>query len=257
MKHCLARMAGVAWAGILTGCISHGEPTDTLPGPVPCDWAGARWISDGRPLPATDAAFYQDNPAPQFRRTFFAAGRIRFARLHIAGLGLYEAHLNGRPLADGMLLPLWTPFGKRVLYDTHDVTALLRSGTNALAVTLGNGWYNPLPLRLWGRVNLREAMAVGPPCLIAKLEILFADGTTQTVASDAAWKTTGGPILRNSLYLGEVVDARLETAGWREAAFDDSAWPPAVRITGPAGSLEPRVAPPVAVRETWTAPSTA
>jgi hypothetical protein len=45
-----------------------------------------------------------------------------------------------------------------VLYDTYDVTQTVKPGVNALAVELGNGWYNPLPLRMWGRFNLREGV---------------------------------------------------------------------------------------------------
>ena len=99
--------------------------------------------------------------------------------LHIAGLGFYEAQLNGQPLSDNSLAPLWTPYGQRVLYDTYDVTSSLVRGDNVLAVTLGNGWYNPLPLRMWGRFNLREALTVGRPCLVAKLEIRYEDGSAR------------------------------------------------------------------------------
>jgi alpha-L-rhamnosidase len=255
MKNRIAGMVGIVGLGWVGGCVG---PQETLHAPgaaAPCDWTGAMWIGDGRPLPATDAEFYADDPAPQFRRAFALDGRIRSARLHIAGLGLYEAHLNGTPVAPDTLLPLWTPFGKRVLHDTHDVTPLLKAGTNVLAVTLGNGWWNPLPMRMWGRFNLRDTLAVGRPCLIATLEIDYADGRPARVVSDASWRTAPGPILRNSLYLGEVVDARRATPGWRAAGFDDASWTPAVRVAGPAGALVPRDAPPVSARETWTARS--
>ena len=207
------------------------------------DWSSAAWIGDGKPQPTNDAAFYEDDPAPIFRKTFTVSRKIRSARLHLAGLGFYEARLNGKPLADIALAPLWTPYGKRVLFDTYTVTERLQSGENALSVELGNGWYNPLPMRMWGRFNLREALAVGRPCLIAKLDLLYADGARETVVSDASWKVAGGPLLRNSLYLGEVYDARKDVSDWR----------PAARVTGPAGVLQPREAPPVGVLETWQA----
>ena len=159
--------------------------------------------------------------------------------LHIAGLGFYEAQLNGRPLSDNSLAPLWTPYKARVLYDTYDVTDSVVRGDNVLAVTLGNGWYNPLPLRMWGRFNARDALTVGRPCLVAKLEIRYEDGTTDTVVSDTSWKVADGPLLRNSLYLGEVYDARRETPGWQQAGFDDAAWRQAVRVEGPGGCYSP------------------
>lgn len=222
-----------------------------------CDWDGTEWIGDGKALPTSDADFYGDDPAPQFRKIFPVARSVKSARLHIVGLGLCEAHLNGRALADNALAPLWTPYAKRVLFDTHDVTSLLRQGGNVLTVTLGNGWFNPLPMRMWGRFNLREYLAVGRPCLRAKLEILFSDGTTATVASDTSWKVADGPLLRNSLYLGEVYDARKEIPGWQQPEFKDAAWRPAARATGPFGALQPRQAPRIGIRETWEAHSVA
>ena len=220
-----------------------------------CDWAGVAWIGDGKPQPASDEGYYAEDPAPQFRKTFSTSGKIKSAQLHIVGLGLYEALLNRQPLSDTSLAPLWTPYGKRILYDTYDVTDRLQRGDNVLAVTLGNGWYNPLPLRMWGRFNPRDALTVGRPCLIAKLAIQYEDGTTDTVITDTSWKVASGPVLRNSLYLGEVYDARAESSCWQRVGFDDAAWRQAVSVAGPAGVLEPRIAPPVAVRATWPAVS--
>jgi len=216
------------------------------------DWAGARWIGDGKPQPTNDAAFYEDDPAPLFRKTFTVKKLVKLARLHIAGLGLYSARVNGETL-NWAPAPLWTPYGKRVLVDTYDVAPTLRNGENVLAVELGNGWYNPLPLRMWGRFNLREALAVGRPCFIAELDIEYADGSRELVVTDAAWKAAEGPRLRNSLYLGEVYDARKEIEGWSEVGFDDAAWRPAVPAEGPSGRLVPRRAPPVEVRNSWSA----
>ncbi|MEI7901053.1 MAG: family 78 glycoside hydrolase catalytic domain [bacterium] len=237
----------------VAGCAWLGKPAKTAPVAEACDWSAAAWIGDGKPQPTNDAACYADDPAPQFRKRFVAAGTIRSAQLHIAGLGFYEAHLNGQSLSDTALAPLWTPYGKRVLFDTYDVTEQVQRGGNVLAVELGNGWYNPLPLRMWGHINPRAALAVGRPCLIAKLELLYADGTRETVASDTSWKVAEGPLLRNSLYLGEVYDARKETPGWRLAGYNEAAWRQASRVAGPAGALQPREAPPVSMREAWRA----
>ena len=87
-----------------------------------CDWSGVAWIGDGKRQPSSDEGYYADDPAPQFRKTFTTERQIRSALLHIAGLGFYEAQLNGHPLSDNALAPLWTPYGDRVLYDTYDVT---------------------------------------------------------------------------------------------------------------------------------------
>jgi len=214
----------------------------------PDDWK-AVWISDGRPTPEEDADFYREDPAPLFRKNFILDQRPVKARLYISGLGYYESRLNGRRIGDRVLDPGWTDYANRILYSTYNVTALLQKGTNCLSAVLGNGWYNPLPLRMWGRLNLREHLAVGRPCLIAQLEIHFADGSSRTVVSDKSWKVHEGPLLRNNIYLGEVYDACREIPGWDIAGFDDSAWSQAASAPEPGGRLEAQSQPPIKAAE--------
>jgi len=49
--------------------------------------------------------------------------------------------VNGQPVSDHLFRPGWTSYDKRLQYDTYDITGLVRSGANAIAVTLGDGWY--------------------------------------------------------------------------------------------------------------------
>ena len=181
----------------------------------PADWQGARWIDDGKPLPEKDEDFYQEDPAPLLRRAFNITKPVTRARLHIAGLGYAYPSLNGARVADHALDPPWTNFDKRVLYRTHDVTKQLAEGANCIGLTLGNGWFNPLPLRMWGGRNIREALPTGRPRAIALLVVDHPDGTQTTVTTDDGWKTAEGPTLRNSVYLGEVRDARKALPGWK------------------------------------------
>lgn len=220
----------------------------------PIDWKGV-WLSDGKPLPQNDADFYRDDPAPLFRKEFTATKRVTRARLFIAGLGTYEASLNGRPVGDHVLDPGWTAFSKRVLTDTYDVTSLVKSGQNCLGVTLGNGWFNPLPLRMWGHLNLRDTLTTGRPRFIAQLQIDFDGGTSQTLVTDTTWKVSEGPVLRNSVYLGELVDARLDQKGWDTAGFDDAQWRTASVVTTPLGRLASPTHPPIRETQRWNAVS--
>lgn len=210
------------------------------------DWKG-RWINDGKPLPENDADFYRDDPAPLFRREFKVSGPVRSARLYISALGYVHATLNGRAVGDHHLGPLWTLPNKRVFYSVHDVSENLVQGDNCLGVTLGNGWYNPLPLRLWGRVNLRERLPVGRPQFIAQLIIEYADGSRELLVSDSSWKVAPGPILRNNIYLGEKVDARKAVKGWDKPGLDDRAWDSARISSAPEGPLQVQPLPPIKV----------
>ncbi len=210
------------------------------------DWEGV-WINDGRPNPEKDEDFYGDDPAPLFRKLFTITENVVRARLFISGLGYYEASVNGKRVGRSVLDPGWTAFEKRVFYSTHDVTDLVRAGENVLGVTLGNGWYNPLPLKMWGRLNLREHLACGRPRLMAQLNVELADGTSVSVASDETWKVGHGPLLRNNIYLGEVHDARLEIAGWDLTGFNDSTWQSASVAIEPIGVLQAQPQPPIEV----------
>jgi alpha-L-rhamnosidase len=216
---------------------------------APADWR-AIWITRKRAEPLSEGRMFEDDPVPLFRKEFLIGKKISRARVYVSGLGYYELHLNGQPVGDEVLDPGWTAYSKRVLYSTFDVTEQLKRGPNALGVMLGNGWFNPLPLRLWGHINPREHLTVGEPRVIVQLVAEFADGTSQTIVTDESWKVGNGPILRNSVYLGEVYDARKEQPGWDRPGFDDSGWKQAVSATEPLGPLRAQSAPPIRVTQT-------
>jgi len=210
------------------------------------DWNG-RWINDGKKNPAEDADFYKDDPAPIFRKEFELSKSVKQARLYISGLGYYQAYLNGRRVGDSQLDPAWSVYSKRVFYSTYDVTAQIKTGRNCIGVMLGNGWYNPLPMRMWGHLNLREHLTIGRPRLISQLHIVFEDGKKKSIVSDTTWKCTEGPILKNNIYLGQVYDARKEKPGWKRGGFDDSDWHNAKLATEPVGELQAQPMPPIKI----------
>ncbi len=212
----------------------------------PKDWSG-RWIEEGKPTPQRDEDFYADDPAPLFRKAFSLPQGVKRARLYITGLGYYEAFLNGRRVGNHVLDPGWTNYRKRVYYSTYDVTGLLRKGENVLGVMVGNGWFNPLPLRMWGNRNLREALPVGRPRLIGQLNIELEDGSRVSMATDATWQVRGGPVLRNNVYLGEVYDAGREIPGWDKPGSDESGWTNAVLCSGSLGPLQAQPQPPIRI----------
>lgn len=213
------------------------------------DWQ-AQWIRQDKPLPGRDEDFYGEDPAPLLRKAFSLSKGVKRARVYASGLGYYELYLNGQRVGDQVLDPGWTTYGKRVLYSTFDVTELLQRGDNVVGAMLGNGWYNPLPLRMWGRFNLREYLTVGRPRLILQLNIEYEDGSRQSVITDQTWRVAEGPVRKNSVYLGELYDARREPSGWKRAGFDDSQWSRAVVAGEPLGRLVAQSAAPIRVTAT-------
>jgi alpha-L-rhamnosidase len=198
------------------------------------DWS-ARWI---RPPDAhRDSA---GGPAPMLRRTFALTRPVRSARLYVTSLGLYEVELNGHRVGADAFAPGWTSYGKRLQYQTYDVTGLLAEGGNAIGATLGDGWYR-------GHLgfNDRQNLYGRRVALLLQLEVRYADGRTERIVSDTDWKAATGPILMSDIYGGETYDARRERPGWTTVAYDDSGWDRvALGDTPPAALIAP-VAEPV------------
>ena len=201
------------------------------------DWHNAKWISD-----TFDKEFRK---APLLRKNISLEKKeIKDARLYVSGIGYYEFFINGVKVGDRKLDPGYTHFDKRVLYSTYDVTQMLQQGENALAAELGNGWLNIQSLAVWGFEKARWRMR---PRMIAELHVTYADGTEQTISTDHTWKTNSGASAFNSLYSGEVYDARLVHKGWMLSGFDDKKWMPAVEVEAPAKVLTSQQMPPIRV----------
>jgi alpha-L-rhamnosidase len=209
----------------------------------------ARWIQDKKILPQSDADFYLDDPAPLFRKTFFLNELPKKATLFITAAGYYKSTINTFELENNILDPTWTDYSKRIYYKEYDITQQLTRGINCLGVTLGNGFYNPLPLKMWGRINLRERLSVGKPRFIAKIRITLPNGKTEEIVSDSSWKYGYGPIIKNSVYLGTHYDANNEITAWSHANFDDTHWDNAMPADPPGGKLQKAFFPTIKINK--------
>lgn len=223
---------------------------------APGDWK-ARWIENASyDYTRPDGT---ETPLPIFARSFPVDGRVARARLYVTGLGMYSAALNGRPVSEAVLEPGQTTYAEEVHYRAHDVTGLLRSGANVLRIDTGSGAYQRVvtPGRYFFGGRLEEFTVYGEPKVIAQLEILYADGRRQTVATDTSWKTALGPTTFSSWWSGEEYDARREAAlaaggdlsapGWRSASLVALSGTTTPRDTTPLRA-DPR--PPVTVART-------
>ncbi len=204
----------------------------------PDEWI-ASWITMGR----TD-----QDPLPIYRHSVELPQPVRHAVLHICGLGQYELRVNGQRVGHREMDPGWTNYRRTCLYSSYDVTGQLIQGSNVIGVLLGNGMYN-VP----GGRYVKFTGTFGPPKLICQLHITLSDGTTRIIASDSAWKCTGGPITFSCIYGGEDYDARREQTGWDVAGYDDARWESSIECQGPGGRLVAQTAPPIVVADTLSA----
>ncbi|MGJ6963137.1 family 78 glycoside hydrolase catalytic domain [Streptosporangium sp. G11] len=205
----------------------------------------ARWHA-GAAAPPLELLGPPDGPALLLRRDFAVRGPVAKARLYVTAHGLYEVEINGEVVGDDVLAPGWTSYGHRLRYRTHDVTALLREGANAVGATLADGWYR-------GRLGFhggKTGVYGDRTALIAQLEITYTDGTADRLVTDGGWRCAPGPVTAASLYDGETHDARLLPDGWSSAGFDDGSWLPADVLDHDPALLVAPTGPPVRRIET-------
>ena len=167
----------------------------------------------------------------QLRKEFSVNARVKRGRIHVCGLGYYELQLNGQKVGNNVLDPGYTTYEKRILYSSYDITPFIHNGVNALGAMLGKGWSTVRLLKL-------------------QLNIELEDGNKMTIFSDPSWKQTDGPIIQDSIYNGEIYDARFETPGWDCPGFDDSTWISVETGIVPKGTLSAQMIPPIKVMDT-------
>jgi alpha-L-rhamnosidase len=200
----------------------------------PQDWQ-ATWIEPGLPEAAR-----KSGPSPMLRREFDAKGEVKWARAYVTCHGLYEMSLNGRRVGDQVLTPGWTSYDDHIQYQTYDITSQLQKGRNAVAVILGDGWYRGNIAFNGQRDTYGDKLG-----LLLQIQISYADGSNQVVASDSSWKASTGPILMSDIYNGENYDARLEKQGWNNPGYDEAAWSPVLTANYPKNNLVAPAGPPV------------
>jgi len=219
----------------------------------PGDWKGAQWIAysvlpdSSRYVPLVHGNGKKEwgkrpDILPLFRKDIIINKAINAATVFISGLGHFEMSINGMKVGDHFLDPGWTQYTKQAQYVTFDITDKLCTGTNALGVMLGNGFYY-IP----GERYRKMTGGYGYPKMIARIIVEYADGTSENIVSDASWKTAPSPVYFSSIYGGEDYDANREQKGWDKMGFNDAAWQSPVITTGPG--LVPQLGMPVKVMQ--------
>jgi len=225
----------------------QGKDWPENPGKGQGEWIGAQDLGEiGMEPWGKPAIPVEGGPASLHRKNFETASQPESARLYITALGSYRAEINGQRVGDEILTPDWTDFRDRVMYQTYDVTSLVKSGKNAIGVTLGDGWYGSG----LGWALERFTMGEPPTRFLAQLHLRYSDGREDVIATDSSWKTSESAIRRSEIYAGETYDARMEKDGWSQADFNDSDW--AESLTPETSSsivISAQASPPIRVDE--------
>ncbi len=210
------------------------------------DWK-AKWIGYDKASPWDSISQWSRLSARYLRKEFVNTLPVKRATVYISGLGMYELFINGKKIGDQVLAPNPTEYRKSFFYNTHDVTAVIKTGKNAVATVLGNGRF----FTMRQNYKTQKHNTFGYPKLLLQLEIEYTDGSKKLIVSDESWKlNVDGPIRTNNEYDGEEYDATKEFIGWSTAGFNDSKWMHPELVTAPTGKITAQFSEPMKVMKT-------
>lgn len=170
---------------------------------LPSEAWRARWITG-------DEAIDGHDTAPLYlRATAELSVPVVRGRAYVSALGWYRFLVNGEDLTGPSLVPRWTPFDQYVEYQVYDVTDAFRTGTNVLAVAVGDGRFRGA-LGIFGR----RAIYGDRLAALVQVHLDLADGTMTVLTSDRSWWGGPGRILASDPKLGERTDLRIPDADW-------------------------------------------
>jgi alpha-L-rhamnosidase len=155
-------------------------------------------------------------PCRELRRTFTCDAQARQAHLYATAHGVYEVHINGCKVGDGLLAPETTTYPARLYYQTHDVAGLLRQGENELVATLADGWWI-------GRIGLSgDSCQYGERLgFLMQLEWTEDGGEARQLCSDASFQSRRSYIDYADLFIGERHDYAASERPWGRVTTAD------------------------------------
>lgn len=153
------------------------------------DFSNASWIwtnelpKPGGPIPLGSRAFRRFVPTPQGVLPFLA-------NVLISVDNAYTLFINGQTIGTGT---------NATFHQAQSFCVPLSSPCGTLIAVNGS--------------NINDTIGLNTAGILAKIQITYSDGSTQTVVSDARWKALNTSSI---------------PAGFNQSFFDDSAWPNAV-----------------------------
>lgn len=228
------------------GATAWSEPSAFTIGFVdPSKWK-AQWIGFDQAFPWDSVSQWSRLSARYYRKEFPTSKRVKSAFVNLVGLGMYELMINGKKVGDQVLAPAPTDYRKSVLSNTFDVTDLIQAGQNAVGVVLGNGRF----FTMRQDYKPHKINTFGFPKLLFQLDILYEDGSAESIVSDDTWKfTADGPIRTNNEYDGEEYNANKELGNWSTPGYGDSQWLAAKLVEAPEGKVVPQPILPMKVMQ--------
>jgi alpha-L-rhamnosidase len=113
-------------------------------------------------------------------------------------------------------------------------------GANVIGLILGEGW----AVGRLGWDGKRNHYSDRPAAWL-ELKLEYLDGSVVLIDGSEGFRAGRGGLGANSIYDGEVFDAREEPSGWTQPGFDDRAWGEVEPSEWPLETLVEPIAPPI------------
>lgn len=184
------------------------------------DWK-ARWIC------GKDTDTCKRLAPDYYRRKFYVKKPIQKARLYVTAHGVYEFAVNKSRCREAVLAPGTTQYDKRLYYQTYDLMQYLSDEEEQeLTFIVGDGWYK-------GKIGSdnTECFFGKQTQLFAQLELVYQDGSRDTVATDTSFDwCSDGPVRYADLKDGVIYDFSRQPSYGQKAliASEENSVPEAV-----------------------------
>jgi alpha-L-rhamnosidase len=186
------------------------------------DWEG-KWI--------TPAGEY-DGGCVWIEKEVSIQDDIKSARIYASGLGLYTLFINGKRASGEYFTPGFNAYDRWVQYQTYDVTALLKKGSNRIAFLLGGG----IARGRFGRSKADTWLYCPKYACICELRAVTESGELVAgTGEDWLWKPS--KVFFSNIYDGEIYDANIDGQFGAVEAY-----------APPVGPLKARLSLPVVMK---------
>lgn len=140
-----------------------------------------------------------------FVKEFSVSKPVSSAVVRATAHGIFEIFINGTRIQDGTgfdeLKPTCTDYEHHLFVYTYDITAAIKEN-NVFVGEVSQGWRSG---RMFGEYHGDRATA-----FICEIEITYADGTADIIATDESWlSTVGGPVRAADIWDGWYYDSRI------------------------------------------------
>ena len=137
----------------------------------------------------TEEADREVSKGTYVRGTFTVKKPVKEAYAMTTGLGLYNFFLNGEKVGKDEMTPGWTSYRRHLLYQTYEITDLLKEGDNVAGAMLAPGWYKGVMGLTKARNNYGDQTGFA-----MELRIRYEDGSEEQILTDESWKGCDSPM---------------------------------------------------------------